>query len=240
MENHSHTNSSEDITSQHEKANEDSFITIISKRNLENSAKRTEDFDNNDKYSEVYEWINSLTLSGPINNFRRDFSDGRYLAEIIYFYIPKIIDLNNYFKTSSIKSKYINWNLLEERVLRKIKVKLTKEEKQNIIEAKKFAIEPLLKRIYNAIENYLGCPIVNGEEPILRKKKINREQQEELTSYNDLRAKLDFQIRNIEELEEEIAELEKQVDSLDQEGIILKQKVDKYKDLLKKKSKKNV
>ena len=62
---------------------------------------------------------------------------------------------------------------------------------------------------------------------------------EELTSYNDLKAKLDFQIRNIEELEEEIAELEKQVDNLDQEGIILKQKVDKYKDLLKKKSKKN-
>ena len=113
MENHSHTNSSEDITSQHEEANEDSFITIISKRNLENNAKRTEHFDSNDKYSEIYEWINSLTLSGPINNFRRDFSDGRYLAEIIYFYIPKIIDLNNYFKTSSIKSKYVNCSKLQ-------------------------------------------------------------------------------------------------------------------------------
>ena len=107
MENHSHTNSFEDITSQNGEASEDSFITSISKRNLENIAKRITYYDNNDKYSEIYEWINSLVLSGPINNIRRDFSDGRYLAEIIYFYIPKIVDLNNYFKTSSVKSKYV-------------------------------------------------------------------------------------------------------------------------------------
>ena len=56
----------------------------------------------------IYEWLDSIPLTKPKKNIARDFSDGQLLAEIIKYYLPKMIDINNYPSTSNTSQKNYN------------------------------------------------------------------------------------------------------------------------------------
>ena len=76
----------------------------------------------------IYEWVDSIELSRPKKNIARDFSDGVLLAEIIKNYLPRLVDLHNYPSCSNSKHKESNWNVLNNKVLKRIGIKLTKKE----------------------------------------------------------------------------------------------------------------
>ena len=76
----------------------------------------------------IYEWVDSIELSRPKKNIARDFSDGVLLAEIIKSYLPHMVDLHNYPSCSNSKHKESNWNVLNNKVLKKLHIKLTKNE----------------------------------------------------------------------------------------------------------------
>ena len=101
----------------------------------------------------IYEWVDSIELSRPKKNIARDFSDGVLLAEIIKSYLPHLVDLHNYPSCSNSKHKESNWNVLNNKVLKKMHIKLTKDEIDSIIKAKPLAIEKLLQRVYVVLQN---------------------------------------------------------------------------------------
>lgn len=54
---------------------------------------------------EMYEWIDTFTLSKPKKIISRDFSDGVLYAELIKKNIPNIIQLVNYVPSSNYEQK---------------------------------------------------------------------------------------------------------------------------------------
>ena len=76
----------------------------------------------------IYEWVDSIELSRPKKNIARDFSDGVLLAEIIKSYLPRLVDLHNYPSCSNTKHKESNWNVLNNKVLKRLGIKLTKKK----------------------------------------------------------------------------------------------------------------
>ena len=177
MENENDQNPEEEMNLEDNEQNNNSNENINDNendQNNENNLQEQEEDDNqeNENYQTgdndimyIYEWVDSIQLSRPKKNISRDFCDCVLLAEIIKHYIPRLVDLHNYPSVSNTKHKYINWNTLNEKVLRKIGLKLTKNEISDIITCKPFAIEKLLQRVYAAIESKTGINIKSGEGP---------------------------------------------------------------------------
>ena len=114
-------------------------------QNIQSNQEGQEEEMNNaqDEESElmyIYEWVDSIELSRPKKNIARDFSDGVLLAEIIKSYFPHMVDLHNYPSCSNSKHKESNWNVLNNKVLKKLHIKLTKAEIESIIKAEPLAI----------------------------------------------------------------------------------------------------
>ena len=102
-------------------------------------------------YQHIYDWINRFDLSKPKKDFKRDFSDGVLLSEVLNYHYPHVLDLNNYISTCNTKQKYANWEVLTKKILRRIKVVPNKKELDSIIMSKEYAIEKFLDRIYKVI-----------------------------------------------------------------------------------------
>jgi hypothetical protein len=158
----------------------------------------------------IYEWVDSIQLSRPKKNISRDFCDCVLLAEIIKHYIPRLVDLHNYPSVSNTKQKYINWNTFNEKVLKKIDLKLTKQEISDIITCKPFAIEKLLQRVYAAIESKTGINIRNGEGP----KNYNFNKDNNSTN-NNLRNQIEYYKNVLNEKEMSLQELKGIVEVLE-------------------------
>ena len=128
------------------------------KNEIENdNSMNDNDLDNESNETiKIYEWVDSFQLSRAKKNIARDFSDGLLLAEILKKYVPKLVDLHNYPDCSSTKHKLINWETLNNKVLKKIGIRLTKQEINDVIFCKPNAIEELLKKVYNVIQNIFG------------------------------------------------------------------------------------
>ena len=156
----------------------------------------------------IYEWVDSIELSRPKKNIARDFSDGVLLAEIIKSYLPHLVDLHNYPSCSNSKHKESNWNVLNNKVLKKMHIKLTKDEIDSIIKAKPLAIEKLLQRVYvvlqnkanmntNKEQNNFGIERNNNE--IL--KKTLEEKDNVIKQLKDIVEVLELKLKNSEEME---------------------------------------
>ena len=156
----------------------------------------------------IYEWVDSIELSRPKKNIARDFSDGVLLAEIIKSYLPHLVDLHNYPSCSNSKHKESNWNVLNNKVLKKMHIKLTKDEIDSIIKAKPLAIEKLLQRVYvvlqnkvnmntNKEQNNFGMERNNNE--IL--KKTLEEKDNVIKQLKDIVEVLELKLKNSEEME---------------------------------------
>ena len=155
----------------------------------------------------IYQWLDTLTLSHPKKNISRDFSDGQLLAEVIKHYCPKIVDLNTYLPAATTNQKCYNWDTLHNRVLKKLGVKLTKQEINDIILCKSLAIEHLLEKIYTGIEKFTG-------------KSLGFKKDDEFSKENDideLKNELNVKKKNLATLRELVDNLEKKFENLKNE-----------------------
>ena len=156
----------------------------------------------------IYEWVDSIELSRPKKNIARDFSDGVLLAEIIKSYLPHLVDLHNYPSCSNSKNKESNWNVLNNKVLKKMHIKLTKDEIDSIIKAKPLAIEKLLQRVYVVLQNKVNMNtnkeqnnfgIERNNNEIL--KKTLEEKDNVIKQLKDIVEVLELKLKNSEEME---------------------------------------
>ncbi len=134
--------------------------------------------DDNEFY-EIYKWVDSYTLSKTRKNINRDFSDGTCYAEIIKKNIPSLVQINNYIPTENHKQKLENWNLLNNKVLKKLGFKIKNEDIEGIISSKPYFIEKALKILKIKIEEYKKKSIENNKN--LNENSINNILNEPLT-----------------------------------------------------------
>ena len=180
--------------------------------NQEGQEEQEEEMNNaQDEESElmyIYEWVDSIELSRPKKNIARDFSDGVLLAEIIKSYFPHMVDLHNYPSCSNSKHKESNWNVLNNKVLKKLHIKLTKAEIESIIKAEPLAIEKLLQRVYSVLQNRVDMNI-NKEQTNFGSQKNNIEMLRKTLEEKDNIEKelkdiievLELKLKNSEEME---------------------------------------
>jgi len=199
----------------------------IEEKNQEGQMDKINNEDPDDVESElmyIYEWVDSIELSRPKKNIARDFSDGVLLAEILKNYFPRLVDLHNYPSCSNSKHKESNWNVLNNKVLKKIGIKLTKNAISDIIHCQHLAIENLLQKVYTVLQ-------ING---VMNKtqKKSNFNLQE--NNSNILRKNLEEKENTIKQLHDIVEVLEFKLKNSEEMEKILENKVQQLTDLLNK------
>lgn len=102
---------------------------------------------------ELYKWIDEHPITRQKRNLNRDFSDGVPLAEILKQHYPKLVDLHNYSPKNSFSQKLINWEILNKRVLNKLRINLSTLDMEQLARGKPGAIEALLHNIKVKIES---------------------------------------------------------------------------------------
>eukprot|EP00834_Sanchytrium_tribonematis_P001903 NODE_50_length_31184_cov_0.705099.p24 type:complete len:170 gc:universal NODE_50_length_31184_cov_0.705099:2204-2713(+) len=100
---------------------------------------------------EMLLWIDKIPLSRPKKNFSRDFSDGMLAAEVLKYYYPKVVDLHNYPSTSSVQQKLENWRILNNKVLKKLGIKVTDNQIQSVASCSLNAAEEVMVLIMQKI-----------------------------------------------------------------------------------------
>ncbi|XP_063930379.1 sperm flagellar protein 1-like [Zophobas morio] len=103
-------------------------------------------------YEELYKWIEEHTISRPKRNINRDFADAVPLVEILKHHYPKLVELHNYCPKNSYSQKLINWETLNNKVLKKLQINLTKKRIDQLCKAEMGAIERLLLEIKQKVE----------------------------------------------------------------------------------------
>jgi hypothetical protein len=153
----------------------------------------------------IYEWVDSIELSRPKKNIARDFSDGVLLAEIIKNYLPRLVDLHNYPSCSNTKHKESNWNVLNNKVLKRLGIKLTKSEINDIITCQHLAIENLLQRVYNVLQNKVNMDKsksnINQKNNNDMLRKTLEEKENVIKQLRDIIEVLELKLKNSEEME---------------------------------------
>jgi hypothetical protein len=173
---------------------------------VEQEEDNLEDTEDN-KLMYIYEWVDSIPLSRQKKNISRDFNDAVLFAEMIKYHYPRLVDLHNYPSASSTKAKIINWETLNKKVLKKIGLKLGKNEIDDLVRSKPNAIENLLARLYNIIN---GRPQMNN----INNSNMHKEQQH---LHNNIKNNnTNMMINN-----EEAAELMNAINEKDQEIVKL-------------------
>lgn len=110
-----------------------------------------EDNENEQELMKIYELVDAIPLSRQKKNISRDFADGVLIAEIVKFFIPKIVELHNYASTNNMKNKRENWNTLNRKVLKHLGINLSKNEIEMIINFTPGYVEMLLQKVFNQL-----------------------------------------------------------------------------------------
>ncbi|XP_053311275.1 spermatogenesis-associated protein 4 [Spea bombifrons] len=101
---------------------------------------------------DVLRWLQSLDLSSPPKNFRRDLSNGYVIAEIFYWYFSEDIQLPSYSNGTSLATKLGNWSQLE-KFFSKRNLNISKELIEGTLHSKPGAAELLLQDVYVMLTN---------------------------------------------------------------------------------------
>jgi hypothetical protein len=102
------------------------------------------------EFEEVYEWVDAVALSRKRKSFARDFSDGCLTAEVIKHYAGDkfAVDLHNFSEALSGPRKRDNWNLLNDKILRKhLGIRIDKAQIEQLCSVADGAAERLLMEI---------------------------------------------------------------------------------------------
>ena len=189
---------------------------------MEQEDDNLEDEEDN-KLMYIYEWVDSIPLSRQKKNISRDFNDAVLLAEMIKYHYPRLVDLHNYPSASSTKAKLVNWETLNKKVLKKLGVKINKNEINDIINSKPNAIENLLGRLYHVIH---GIPQESthskknnesheNNSNVLRNK-MNNMNNNNMMNNNSMNEESNELINAINEKDQEISNLKEYIETLEQ------------------------
>ena len=188
----------------------------------------TNQFLDDNEYYEIYNWVDNYNLSKTRKNINRDFSDGTCYAEIIKKNIPSIIQIHNYIPTENHKQKLENWNLLNNKVLKKLGLRLHKNEIEDVINCKPNAIELLLKKVYYVIQKHFGNDNI-------------REQVEKNSHFNlnnpvgNMKKKIQDKENVIKELSDTISVLEMKLKSTLEYNQNLESKINEFEEKIREK-----
>ena len=208
-----------------------------------------EEYDESKEIMYIYEWVDKIPLSRKKKNIARDFNDGVLLAEMIKYHYPRLVDLHNYPNASSTKQKLSNWNTLNTKVLKKLGIKVTKEEINDIMNSKPNAIEFLLIKVYKVIHN---IPLKNNknvshnmntnneynnqmnqfEDTKLKNKNMNMGNNMEVAEIQKLQEMITEKDNEITDIHEHIKELEKNIKESEQKQLYLEQKLRELNELI--------
>ena len=173
----------------------------------EQDVMNNEQEENESELMYIYEWVDSIELSRPKKNIARDFSDGVLLAEIIKSYFPRLVDLHNYPSCSNSKHKESNWNVLNNKVLKRLGIKLTKKEINDIIKCEHLAIERLLQRVHNVLGNKANKEQKNNSNLNFQKnnndmlRKALQEKDNVIKQLHDIIEVLELKLKNSVDME---------------------------------------
>ena len=184
----------------------------IDQNQMEGQEDQNDEMNNEQEENElmyIYEWVDSIELSRPKKNIARDFSDGVLLAEIIKSYLPRLVDLHNYPSCSNTKHKESNWNVLNNKVLKRIGIKLSKKEINDIIKCEHLAIEHLLQRVYSVLQSKINMnkdakniSNINFQKNNNDKLRKSLEEKENIIKQlHDIIEVLQLKLKNSEEME---------------------------------------
>ena len=121
-----------------------------------------------------------------------------------------MVDLHNYPSCSNSKHKESNWNVLNNKVLKKLHIKLTKNEIDSIIKAEPLAIEKLLQRVYAVLQNKINMGINPNKDQsnfAMQKNNIDilrktlEEKDNIIKQLKDIVEVLELKLKNSEEME---------------------------------------
>ena len=197
----------------------------------------------------IMKMLKKIPLSRQKKNIARDFNDGVLLAEMIKYHYPRLVDLHNYPNASSTKQKLSNWNTLNTKVLKKLGIKVTKEEINDIMNSKPNAIEFLLIKVYKVIHN---IPLKNNknvshnmntnneynnqmnqfEDTKLKNKNMNMGNNMEVAEIQKLQEMITEKDNEITDIHEHIKELEKNIKESEQKQLYLEQKLRELNELI--------
>lgn len=93
----------------------------------------------------IYAWVDEIPLSRPKKNITRDFADGVMIAEVVYHYFPRLVELHNYSAANSLTQKCYNWNTMNQKVFRKLGFGVSKSEVDEIVNCVPGAVERVLR-----------------------------------------------------------------------------------------------
>ncbi|XP_071786518.1 spermatogenesis-associated protein 4-like [Asterias amurensis] len=101
---------------------------------------------------EVFKWLQSLDLTFPIRNIRRDFSNGYIVAEIFSWYYPQDIQMHNYDNCNGLPGKVGNWSQLQTFFKRR-NIEIPEELMEGTLHCKTDAAELLAQYLYTKLTN---------------------------------------------------------------------------------------
>ncbi|PNH06963.1 Sperm flagellar protein 1 [Tetrabaena socialis] len=107
-----------------------------------------------DELQGLYTWVDEIPLSRPKRNIARDFSDGVLMAEVVHYYFPKLVELHNYSSANGLQQKLYNWNTLNAKVFKRLGFMVTKQDSEACCHCKPGAVERVLKLIKVKITKY--------------------------------------------------------------------------------------
>ena len=179
--------------------------------NIENNNMENENDNEENNLMYIYEWVDSIPLSRQKKNISRDFNDAVLLAEMIKYHYPRLVDLHNYPSSSSTKAKIVNWETLNKKVLKKLGIKISKDEIKNLVDSKPNAIENLLERLYHVIH---GMPqeIKNTKNNESNMQNLKNKRNENINNMENREL-----VNAINEKDQEISNLKEYIESLKQQ-----------------------
>lgn len=77
-------------------------------------------------------------------------------AEAINNFLPRLVDIHNYASASSVAAKKTNWETLQKKVLRRLRVRLSKGQISDLVNAVPGAIEPVMIDIRRGIDQVMA------------------------------------------------------------------------------------
>ncbi|KAL6101779.1 spef1 [Pungitius sinensis] len=107
---------------------------------------------NEQELQDLYAWIDKISLSRPKRHITRDFSDAVMAAEVVKYFLPKLVDLHNYIPANSTQQKLSNWNLLNRRVFSKLNFHVPEDTVKRIVLNTAGVIEPVLSALREKID----------------------------------------------------------------------------------------
>ncbi|KAI8897795.1 hypothetical protein BC833DRAFT_592295 [Globomyces pollinis-pini] len=101
---------------------------------------------------EIIKWLQSLNLTFPIKNYKRDFANGFLVAEILSKYYPLDIQMHSFDTGASTSAKKNNWGMLE-RIFVKNNIPITRELSASVSNSNPKSVSILLSLIFAHVNN---------------------------------------------------------------------------------------